>query len=253
MENIKTVLLPAGNIFLAIIVISGIVIKLAKYIYSKKNNNVSGDNMIVWETMPFMEKYHIRERLGRGDRHRMPKAARRHEIKYWSVSVLFIISYLLLTYVNGTNYINMCSLTTVYGLSSLIFIKMNRKKIRLFCIIELIICFLLSSFFFYLHVNNGKEIYEIKILSADGIFTFIIPAATILLILLYSLVKVRAFTVVICVIICIYTTLIFIFINNDPVLFYMPAALISYFYLMMLVFQTIYNKRAIKKITVLQK
>lgn len=276
MENIKTVLVLLLNIIFAFLLNFGIIYRLKSYISGKRNNNVTGENMIVYEIMPFLERYHIRERLGMGERHRMPKAPNRYEIKYWSIGLIFSAVYLIVTYYAGFGLVNIGALLFVYVLNSMILNKMYKKStgvLGVFVNIVLIIASFVPEIIEAVHFKikgletvlrynfigngintNGTAGTEIvKIMSVKWIVLLVIPLIVILVTLFIALIKRRITTVLVSILCCVYITLIYLYIMDVNSFYIFPLTLTAYYYLTMFIFQAIYNKRALKKISVIVK
>lgn len=245
MENIKTVLVII-NILMAIIINIGIVLKLRAYIINRKNNNVTGDNWISWEKMPFMERHHIRERLGYGDRHRMPKAPIRHEIKYWIIGTIFPILYTAFSLYLGFGVENIGVLIYIYAIAGLIFDRLNRKKrTSFYTYVRIVLTFVPIAPLF---VQYPNPLFILKSSSISEVFTRWIPIAILLIILLIALVRRKLITVLFMIQCAIYVALSYLF--KDKIN-YMPVTMLASFYCMMFIFTIIYNKKALKKVRVI--
>ena len=82
-------------------------------------------------------------------------------------------------------------------------------------------------------------------------YNIFIPFITIILILLYALIKKRWFTFFMCGAIMAHWFIVFILAPASYFKYYFPIYMSGYMYITMLIIQTIYNRKALKKITFL--
>ncbi|MDO4187928.1 MAG: hypothetical protein Q4D29_02960 [Lachnospiraceae bacterium] len=248
------------NLFLKIVIalVSSIyyIVRFKRYIDNRKNNNVTGDVLLRWESVSLIDKYHIRERFLGGSKLRIKRDAKRHEIKYYWIT--FIPAVLFIYMSTKANDIYTYAISNVVLLFA---IKVLFDRIEKASVVNLIagfagmilsmigFCIVSAKFFSLIKISDIYRKFMISgkdLCIKPGIY---IPTIVIIGVIIISLIKKRITSLLIClgtILVTVISVGVDGFPSDDN---YLLIYYIGYLYVSLVVMQYIYNIRALKKIT----
>lgn len=230
------------------------ILRFKKYIENRKNNNITGDVLFRWESVSIIDKYHLRERIFGGSRLRIKKDAKRREIKYYIVAFIPAIIFVAFSLrINDVLLSASLSVNTLF-IVKLLFDAIEGKARNIRCIIDEILL-LLSAALYVLSIIKPQSVSDVKEKAAAFNIGFdkfafglswIIPCVVIVAVLFFSIIKRRKRSAFICVLVIVTTVIAAGFSEDESALLmcYAGYTFVSYFLM-----QSIYNVRALKKIT----
>lgn len=111
------------------LVVGYIVNRFKTYFEKKRNNNIYGDNIVSFERVSFIDKYHLREKILRGSRLRIKRDPKRYEIKYYFLSYLLFLLYPVLAYTTSAHRLPIYFLLYLLLVTVLIFDKIENAPL----------------------------------------------------------------------------------------------------------------------------
>lgn len=231
--------------------------RFRKYVDGRKNNNVTGDVLFRWESVSLIDKYHIRERFFGGSRLRIKRDAKRREIKYYVITFIPALALIYSSFKVDDLYTFVLAILSLIFVITLLFDRVEYKGNYLKIVLEF--CGMILSLLGFLimsgHVLAIKElghIFSKFIIQGKSLgiqIDMYIPFAVIMLVTIYSLIKKRILSLMICVL-SIVITYLSVGISGFPsTANYLLIYFIGYLYVSLFAMQCIYNIRALKKIT----
>lgn len=245
------------KIIIAMIVSTYYVQRFRKYIDNRKNNNITGDVLFRWESVSLIDKYHIRERFLGGSKLRIKRDARRHEIKYYWITYIFMVLFIVSALKAEDMYVFALTALSLIFIIKILFDRVEYKNniVRILTGSIGLILSICGYIYFSAHIYSLGKISHIfkkfiingKALNIQaGIY---IPSAVVLAVIVYSLVKKRLLSLFICICVVI-ATVVSVGISGFPgTSNYLLIYYTGYMYITFLIMQSIYNIRALKKIT----
>lgn len=232
------------------------VIRFRKYIYNRRNNNITGDNLIRWERVSLIDKYHLRERIFGGSRLRIKRDAKQYEIKYYYIAILQTIFFIIYSIFPKDIYEFVLAMICLIFVIKLLFDNIEKKKNpakavitgMLFILLAILYMLVSSGIFNITEYTIAKRSFSINNLVTSLDTYNIVSFAIILLIIIYSIIKKRTLSLFICLT-CALTVVCGGFLQEGIQKQYILVNATVYLYIALLIMQIIYNIRALKKIT----
>lgn len=232
------------------------VFRTKMYIENRKNNNITGDVLIRWESVSLIDKYHIRERFLGGSKLRIKRDAKRHEIKYYWISFIPAIFFIYYSISAENIYLYAAAAINLLFIIKVLFDRIEkRKKLILLMgivgyIVSLAAFIVLSSGLF---INDGvmpgfnrlSENMHDAVINAG----VIIPFALIMIVIIYSIIRKRIISLIFGLLTVIATAISVSAADNIGTMNFLLIYYTGYVYISLIVMQLIYNVRALKKIT----
>ena len=239
---------------ISIIVALYYILRFKKYIENRKNNNITGDVLFRWDSISIIDKYHLRERIFGGRRLRIKKDAKRREIKYYVVAFIPALVFVVFSLMPENILLSISLSVNTLLIVKLLFdaIESNSRSIR--CVMDELLI-IIAAFLYVLSIIKPSSINDIKdsIAAFDiGVdkfafgFIAIVSCVVIVAVLIFSIIKKRKRSAFICVTVIIATVISTSYSESENTLLMCYA---GFTFVSFIVMQSIYNVRALKKIT----
>lgn len=253
MEMIELVIKYACAIVVSIYYIS----RFGKYIDGHRNNNVTGSILYRWESVSIIDRYHLRERLLGGSKLRIKRDAKRHEIKYNLLNLIPALIFVLTSVKLCDVYTYVAANICFIFMMKVLFDKIENGK-RLGKVITGITEYFITAVIFILlsgkiinvtDLTFSKKDFYIKEQLKNVPFSVYLPLIILLVITIYGVIKKKIISLIICIYTLIASVIAAGFSNDIGAGNYILIYYAGYLYVSMLIMQSIYNVRALKKIT----
>ena len=235
---------------ISIIVALYYILRFKKYIENRKNNNITGDVLFRWDSISIIDKYHLRERIFGGSRLRIKKDAKRREIKYYVVAFIPALVFVVFSLMPENILLSISLSVNTLLIVKLLFdaIESNSRSIR--CVMDELLI-IIAVFLYVLSIIKPSSINDIKdsIAAFDiGVdkFAFGFIAIVSCVVIVAVLIKKRKRSAFICVTVIIATVISTSYSESENTLLMCYA---GFTFVSFIVMQSIYNVRALKKIT----
>ena len=242
------------RIIIEYLTVSYIIFKFRRYFEKNRNNNVWGELFQRWDHESIIDKYHIRERFLGGSKLRIKREPKRYYIKYYWFLYIPAFVYLLLTYRLDNNVILIITLFIFSVFVSLIMNKMEKKPKKVITVIDIVLYMAITALYVIMQIGFLETFSFTAYSDIRGRFELLpimvyIPLALIAIILIYSIIKKRAASIFSTLMLIIGNMCVIVFSELNNTSDFILLQLIAYFYVMCVILQTMYNDKALKKIS----
>ena len=119
------------KVIIEYLVVSYFTFRFKDYFEKKRNNNITGDNLVSFERESFIDRHHLREKLLRGSRLRIKRDAKRYEIKYYWFSYILFLLYPVLAYTTSAHRLPVYFLLYLLLITVLVFDKLEGNALTI--------------------------------------------------------------------------------------------------------------------------